>query len=298
MTFKYTIISVTYNSAEIIEEFLSQFKDHYLKIIIVDNNSTDSTIEKVKNINANSKAEIEVIQSKKNNGFARANNLALKSCGTELALLLNPDCKIKVSDIEILATKSELFEEISICSGVIVNRHGNKESIPKTKVENSKFSEQNLVDAKFISGCCMLIKIRALDKIGYFDEGFFMYCEDNELCKRVIKNNLKLAVSTEVPVLHIGGGSSKIDKDIFNPILPHRLGWSKCYYTQKVHNKPVAILKAIRDFIRSTFKLLLLNRSSSSTRGEINKQYAIKKGCKAFLLNKKAFNADGSPQIF
>ena len=80
----------------------------------------------------------------------------------------------------------------------------------------------------------------------FFDEGFFLYGEDNEICKRVVKKGFKTAIINDTKLLHIGNSSSKITNAESTKIYWHKFGWSKLYYTQKVHGTMVAKLKAIR----------------------------------------------------
>ncbi len=294
MNNNFTLIFVTYNSQNIIREALDDFINKKIKIIIVDNASNDDTVNIIEKISESSVADIKLIKSDKNLGFSRANNAAIRLVTTEFALLLNPDCKIKYSDIDILIKKSKQFKNIAITSGVITDKDGREDPISKVRNPDQDLLAANIQDVKFISGCCMLLKLQAFENIDLFDEGFFLYCEDNELCKRVIKNGFKLAICPEVKLYHQGGQSSEKSDKINLSILSHRLGWSKCYYTQKIHFKIIGKLRAVRDIFRSIFKMATIKKSDP--RYHVSK--ARLKGCFYYLIGRKAFDKNGNPNLF
>src|SRR5690606_11776863 len=114
-------------------------------------------------------------------------------------------------------------------------------------------------EAKFITGACMFMKMDVFRQIGFFDENFFMYCEDNEINKRTKRKGYELAVVKDTKFFHLGGQSSvkRNNEDIIYFIHWHKFGWSKMYYTESVHNKLIAKLKSIRKIIQTLPKIVL-----------------------------------------
>lgn len=275
-------------------ESLKPFLRNNINIIVVDNASEDGTVEVVKKISTSSIAKIKIIANNTNEGFARANNKALRCVDTQHALLLNPDCKIEFDDIEKLIRKSNQFEEIAICSGTLTDKNGNREKSPFVKKPNKAMACQEIDDSKFISGCCMLIKMKLIEKIGLFDEGFFLYCEDNELCKRTLRNNYKLGICSDVEIFHKSQSSCEISQGVNLSILSHKIGWSKCYYTEKTHFKLAAQLRAIRDIARFYINNIFF---SNNERDKLRKKASLV-GCLNYLKGKRAFTKDGKPNLF
>lgn len=289
-----TIVAVTYNSEHIIKNFLQQFSDcSDYSIIIVDNNSLDKTVKIVEDLNY---ANISVIRSDQNIGFSRANNLALRKIKSDYALLLNPDCRIEIDSIAGTLSKARKHKNIAITSPEL---YGVKEKdvTALRKKQSVELANDGIFDAKFISGCCMFLRMDIFQKIGFFDEGFFLYCEDNEICKRVINKGYHLGIVEGFKVVHMSNQSSaqEVKSKIQFAILIHKLGWSNCHYTRLVHFKLAAKLKAIRDIIRCSLKLLLKRNAAEHVR-----MYNMAKlyGSFFYLIGKKAFNKDGTPLAF
>ena len=290
----FTIITVTYNSAHIIKDFLQQFNDcKDYSIIVVDNNSSDETIKLIEGLNY---ANISIIKSEQNIGFSRANNLALRKVKDEYAILLNPDCKIEIDAIKTTLLKAKNHKNIAICAPELYGVK-DKDVTAVRKNQSLELVNDGIFDAKFISGCCMFLRMEIFQKIGFFDEGFFLYCEDNEICKRVINKGYHLGIVKGCKVIHMSNQSStqEVKSKIKFAILIHKLGWSKCYYTELVHFKLVGKLKAVRDIIRCLLKLALKRNAAEHVKMQ-NKAKLY--GSFFYLIGKKAFNKDGSPLAF
>ena len=261
--------------------------------IIVDNNSSDNTVKVIEDLENDN---ITLIKNVKNLGFARANNKALNAVKTNYSLLINPDCLIKKDSIDKILSKIDNHDNLAILSAQLYPNELVMDRISHVKKPSKELLDDDIYDVRFVSGCCMFINMKVLKKIGFFDEGFFLYCEDNELCKRVLNSKLKLGIVKGTKVIHKGGQSSgAIDEKKQYAILWHRFGWSKCYYTQAVHFTLVAKLKAVRDIIKCSFKILKAKIKGEEP-GII---YRAKLGGSfGYLIGKKAFDKDGNPTGF
>lgn len=293
-----TFIFVTYNSEQIIDLALSKIKQEKYKIIISDNGSTDNTIAIIKQKYPN----ITLIENKKNIGFARANNIAFKQVKTDLFALINPDCFIDNNSILELIKVINLDKNIALAGARAYGAKLNSK-YDIANVEADLIAEKNYIGeeklyfvAKFISGCFMLGKTNIFREIGLFDDGFFLYCEDNELCKRINKENYKIIVVKNSKQIHLSGNSTKeIDSSMNKAINWHRFGYSKCYYTECVHNKFIAKLKALRNLIKVAlifiFKIMTFKKLN-------NKEIALISGSFAYLIGQSAFTTNGNPRKF
>jgi GT2 family glycosyltransferase len=137
----------------------------------------------------------------------------------------------------------------------------------------------------------MFMQLAIFRKIGFFDEDFFMFAEDNELCDRVAENGYKNVIIHNAIAFHLGGGSSKKSLRITYRRFWH-LGWSKSKYKQKrkgkIQNFRATSRLVIIYFIESLFYLLTYNFDKSVSK------FAFCSGCFSYLIGLKAFRKDGA----
>ena len=290
-----TIIIVTYNSEAIINNCLTNISLEKNEIFIVDNNSSDKTLEIV----ANNFPSVKIIKNNNNIGFGRANNIALAQTKNDFALILNVDAQITQEDIEKTIAIMSQNPDIAIAGGVVHNCvvENNKiiSSYPCIKnleqLENEK--PQEVYFNKFVTGAGMFLNMNIMRKIGFFDEGFFLYGEDNEICKRVVKKGFKTVIINDIKLLHIGKSSSKITSAESTKIYWHKFGWSKLYYIQKVHGIIVAKLKAILMILKFSIicaKELIVNHKISAVQSQ------GLKGSTAYFIGLGAFDKNNKPR--
>ena len=227
-----SIIIVTFNSQDCIKNCISSISKNYKKnyeIIIIDNNSSDNTIEIIKkNINSN----IKFIQNKRNYGFTKAVNQGFKICRGEYILNLNPDVEILDKSIEILIEKMNTNNSIGIISPQLVFPDGKIQSTcrrfptywnifteltflnqfsPKSKLLNGwkmgDFNHKTEMSVDQTAGAAFIIKKKLFDKLSGLDERFPMFFSDVDLCKRVKNLNLEIFYTTKSKMIHIGGNS-------------------------------------------------------------------------------------------
>ena len=141
----------------------------------------------------------------------------------------------------------------------------------------------------------MCFRKAIFDKIGFFDEGFFLYCEDNEICKRVLKNGYKIAIMKNTEQIHLSQQSTgELSPKIKEGIMWHQFGYSKCYYTECIHNRFIASLKAIRNILRAFIKEMPFY---FGLKKQNIKNQAIICGSFSYLIGKGAFDKNGNPRM-
>lgn len=225
---KLSIIIVNYNSGDFLAKCLESIQlDHInYEIIVVDNNSEDNSDQSVKDMD-----NVELIRSEENVGYAKAANLGIKSSGGEFILVANPDIVFGEGALRRMVASAETNPEIGIVGPKIKYFNGSLQYECKRNqpsLINSLFYFLNLrcpwgeqyiiTDTAYyeksefvnaISGSCMLIRRKALEACGLFDEGFFMYGEDLELCHRMGRSGFKIFYDSEAVIYHYKGGSTK-----------------------------------------------------------------------------------------
>lgn len=225
-----TVIVVTFNSGKDILNCLRSLDhieyDRLANIIVVDNNSHDDTIQI---INENFNKKIEIVSLKSNVGFGRAINIANKRVITEGILIINPDAYLVDGGVNSVLNKFDEDEEIACIAANIIDEKGEPQItygyFPNIRTDllsclPNKFRTSNLgykplgvkgipndYDYDYVSGACMVIRKPIFDLVKGFDERFFLYYEDADLCLSLKKHG-KVEIDKEFKLTHICGQSS------------------------------------------------------------------------------------------
>ena len=227
---KLTISIVNYNAGDYLISCLTSLekirKDIEFDLFVVDNASTDGSVDRAKN----KFPDFNYIINSENLGYGKAHNLALKKAKTPYLLVLNPDTQIPP---ETLVKMLEFMEEnpkVGIASPRVEKADGSLDKASHRgfptpwasflyyflkndrlyHLTNKDMTKTHEVDS--VVGAFMLIRKSALDKAGYFDEDYFLYGEDIDLCFRVKEAGFKVMYVPIVKVLHVKGVSSGIKK--------------------------------------------------------------------------------------
>ena len=234
-----SIIIVTFNSEKYIERCLSSIlnsvpDDIAIKIIVIDNNSIDSSVSRIKKL-AHLDHRIILFQNHKNLGFSRAVNMGiLFDKQSDYVLLLNPDTISNEQTIKnLLSCATE--NEAGIIGGSTYDDKGNQNGsyfrIPNIfvgifdftnfrKLINNEYwhnyfyyigteiTKKSCFPVDVVTGGFMLISRNTIDKIGLFDQRFFMYLEDVDYCLRAKKLGIRVFHSNRSKIIHFAGRSS------------------------------------------------------------------------------------------
>lgn len=230
-----SIIIVNYNTKKLLENTIQSVIDTVglirYEIIVVDNDSSDGSIEMVKG----QYPEVNLIENKDNLGFSKANNIGIKEASGRYILLLNSDTKVLEDCIQKCLHYMDSNMEIGalgcrllLGSGKL--DHACKRGFPTPEASlyyilklhkvfpaRKRFGkytlsylptyEINEVDA--LTGAFMMVRKEVLNKVGLLDETFFMYGEDLDLCFRIKKAGYKIIYYPKAVTIHYKEGSSK-----------------------------------------------------------------------------------------
>lgn len=202
------------DTSELLESLFIISYTNY-KIVVIDNNSSQSEAEKLEK---NYGVKVHIIRCNENLGFSGGNNVGIKYSLEEKAdfiLLLNNDTVVEPSFLEILVNKFETDAYIGIVApqinyfdkpnriwsaGGIISRLRGSGFADSDKLESE--GEKSDKKVSFVSGCCMLIKREVFLKAVMFDENYFLYNEDTDLCLRAIKSGYKIYVTPQSKIYH------------------------------------------------------------------------------------------------
>ncbi|MBL7159923.1 glycosyltransferase family 2 protein [Candidatus Microgenomates bacterium] len=285
-----SIIIVNYNTRKLLKNCLNSIFKSLEKsklsfeVIIVDNNSTDGSVGLVKELTSrkvngltssrvnelknkrinslinnsliNNKSTIKLIENKKNLGFGRANNQAIKPFGKtqgeqaqgEYILLLNSDTEVINNGINQLLTFIKENKEVDIAGGRLLNKDGSAQascgpfySLPicflmlflkGDRLNLTRWSPKKLREVDWVSGACLMAKRVVFEKLS-FDENIFMYMDEIEFLYRAKKTGFRVFFYPQAEFFHLGAASSKEKKapvlNIFRGLLyfyqKHHSGW-------------------------------------------------------------------------
>jgi GT2 family glycosyltransferase len=202
-----TVIIVTYNSAHCLEALAPALKG-LVNLIFVDNASTDATAEKIAEFLPNAR----LLLNEKNKGFGAANNRALQQISTQFALLLNPDTLPDSDFFEKMLQTAEQFPEAAMIAPQLIDRN-NSEEINYRWPSSEWISKGSGADGPccvgFLCGAAILLSMKNMQKIGFFDEDFFLYYEDEDLSQRAFNSKLPMVVVPQITLKHLSRGSVK-----------------------------------------------------------------------------------------
>ena len=261
-----TLIIVCYKSFSLIKKNINNLKN--FKTIIIDNSNCYKTYNLVKEYR-----NIKYIKTVKNLGYGAANNIAVKNSETKYVLILNPDIIIDNTSIQILFENVKKYENFGILAPSLYNqnnlrRTNGSRSILKDKRISSSKSNFAVGDTcyDYIIGCAILIEKHFFLNIGCFDESFFMYFEDNDLCDRVHLNKRSVIEISKSKMIHMQGLSSKLNF-IFKIKLSviHKI--SECLYLKKNLSKSKLFFSLTKNFFdyfqRSFFNIIIFKPKKS-----------------------------------
>ena len=256
-----SIVIVTFKSEAVVHECIKSI-DKEIKIIIVENSNDSHFKEKVEKIYKN----VTCVLSAQNFGMGRGNNIGIKLAKTEYVLILNPDVILEQNTIEELINASQKISNFAILAPILSDF-----DYPNYKLDsNKKFSnEKNFpFKVKSVDGFAILFNKKKLDKIiqkDYFDENFFMYLENDDLCKRIRDANEDIFIIPNSKIKHLGGKA--VDTKYQNEIEMSRNWhwiWSKFYFNKKHFGYSRAFIKGFPKFFSSLVKyffyLLIQNK--------------------------------------
>ena len=234
-----TIVIVTFKSDEKIINCLKSISNN-TPVIVVENSDNKDFKTKVENIFTN----VNCILVGENKGYAIANNIGLKSVKTKYALVLNPDTILDKDAIENFFTTKEQVKDfwlIGPANNQIVHFNEN----------DSKLKEVNN-----LKGFAIFLNLSKFNQ-DYFDENFFLFFEEIDLCRRVKKNKGKIYLDKQIFIKHDGASSvNKTNKLDLEKTRNWHWMWSTFYYQKKYKGFLLAFIIIFPKLFSAIFKTL------------------------------------------
>jgi len=200
-----TVIVVTYNSAHCIAA-LAPTLAALPHVTIVDNASNDGSADTA----AAAMPNALVLRNERNLGFGAANNRALRLATTSHALLLNPDCLPTAELLQGLLAAAGDYPDAAIIAPHLIRRGGEVELSyrwPGKLWRSRGPAAEGPCCVGFVCGAAMLFNMAVMREVGFFDEDFFLYYEDEDLCQRAFDRQKAIVVVPHVSVTHLSRSS-------------------------------------------------------------------------------------------
>jgi len=231
-----TVILISYNTENLLPKAIGDLRISAaglsLQTIIVDNASRDGSVALIKQ----DYSESVLIENKTNVGFGRANNQALPFIKGRYVLLLNTDAFVSpdtlqktvayldehlecgLLGVKLLGRDGELQPSCRYFPtpfNIFLKRTGLNKLFPWVRmVDDMEWDHASPRECDWVPGCYLLIRREVINQVGLFDERYFLYSEEVDLCFSAKKAGWKVHYFPDTTVVHLGGESAKSDSEI------------------------------------------------------------------------------------
>ncbi len=222
---KIAVVILNWNGVHFLEKFLPNVLQHssIAEVIVADNQSTDNSVNYLKQHFTN----VKIIINSSNEGFAKGYNRALEHVKADYYVLLNSDVEVSANWIEPIIDLMEKNPQIAACQPKILDFNHktrfeyagaaggmiDKLGYPFCRgrlfnvLEEDKGQYNNQMEVFWATGACLFVKADAFWKVGGFDEDYFAHMEEIDLCWRMKNIGYQIHVEPASVVYHVGGGT-------------------------------------------------------------------------------------------
>ena len=204
-----------------------------LEIIVVDNGSTDASLAEIEALQTG-ETSLRILRNGRNLGFAAACNRGARLAAGDHLLFLNPDCAVGPDTIAVTLQALADSPEAGMAGCLILNQDGTEQRGCRRRIPDPKRSLYHLTGlsrlaperfrgfndtgaplpdqpraVEAISGAFMLMTRQAFEAVGGWDDGYFLHCEDLDLCQRLRDQGYDILFVPAARAVHVKGGSSK-----------------------------------------------------------------------------------------
>ena len=246
-----SIVIVTLRSEKVIDRCISSINKN-LPIIVVENSDN----LKFKNYLENNYKNVQCILSNENLGTGTGYNIGIKFSKTDYVYVINPDVTLEVNALDEIFLASKKLDDFSILSPI-----SSDVNFPNYRMikEKKNYEEKNLpFKVQYVDGFSMLLNKKKFKNNNYFDEIFFMYWENNDICIRVINDGGSVFIVPKAKIKHLG--AKAVDPKFFNEIELSRNWhwmWSTFNYHRKYKGFFISLLIVLPKLISAIIKILI-----------------------------------------
>ena len=245
-----TVVIVTYRSENKIFSCLNSIPSE-INIIVVENSNNQEFKKQIESKYNN----VKCILAKENLGYARGNNVGLNQVKTKYALVLNPDTRLEKNCVSRFLNTAKKFQDFWL-----IGPANNQSDL---NLNSEEFEVDNL------KGFAIFFNIQKFNN-NFFDENFFLYFEEIDLCRQVKMKKGKIILSKNIVIKHEGSGSvNKNNKNEFEKNRNWHWMWSTFYYHKKYKGFPIALIIILPKFISSIIKIFFYQLTLNNRKRDI-----------------------------
>jgi GT2 family glycosyltransferase len=271
-----SVIIVNYNTPELTAELIASIRRHTAgvgyDIVVVDNASEPSRRFRTDP----TKPALKTIQSETNLGFGKAANLAVKSCEGTYLLFANSDCRLSSNVFPAMVAYMQQNQVCAACAPRLIQNdgsvhssirrfpnHGNirhsRGSILRTNSNYTLVADTSRKEVEAMSATFMMVRRDLFEQLGGFDERFFMYVEDTDLCKRFHDAGNQVVFLGDLSVIHHWGASTRLHP--WRMKLEHHLSIRRYFlkhYADKRFANSLLTLQLVVNYLLVAVKMLFV----------------------------------------
>ena len=251
-----TVVITTFRSDTKIVGCLETINSE-INVVIIENSNNPKFKEMIEKKFRNVKCHL----AGENLGYAKGNNFGLSKVKTKFALILNPDALLDVNAINNFFITAKKNSNFSIIGPLI-----QEESNLKNEDNHQTYT---LKETSSVKGFAMFLNMEQFKEIGFFDEKFFIYLEEIDLCKRLKKLGKKIFLDSSIKILHSGGSSHDIEVNYEMELSRNwHWMWSSFYFYKKHNGYNFSLIKFLpklfSSLLKTIFYKLIFSKNKSS----------------------------------
>jgi len=256
-----SVVIVSYNTADLIEACLLSVRASdgvSLETFMVDNASSDGGAALVRG----KFPWVRLVENRENRGFGAANNQVLAECAGRYIVLLNPDTEATPGAFRRMAAWMDANPGVGLAGPTVNHPDGSRQDTVSRTYPGQKRTAGELSglpgEIACVMGACQIVRTELMRKLGGFDEDFFLYGEDQDLCLRIRKKGYGIGHASDAVILHHGGKSQRgsLPADVWRKKVAAE------YLFYRKHYRPETVRRIARAHRVREMRKILLTRIS------------------------------------
>jgi N-acetylglucosaminyl-diphospho-decaprenol L-rhamnosyltransferase len=270
-----SVIIVSYNTAHLIADCLASVeasRSVEKEIFVVDNASFDKSVELI----TTRFPAVKIIVNQENKGFGPSSNQALRESHGRYVIFLNPDATVEPDTLRIAISFMDANQQIGLAGAKILNPDRSLQPSVSYKYPGEKFATDEIAglqgDIACVLGAFMIARKFLLDDLHGFDEDFFLYGEDQDLCWRIREKGYSVGYIEEAEVFHWGGQSEIRTPQV--TLFEKKLKAEYLFYQKHYSPQTIARIKQAEK-LKAFYRLITLELARPFVRNKIDLQNRI-----------------------
>lgn len=254
---KITVLIISYKSLEKLRKCIEKIGNNR-EILVVENSSQ----KKIKEVIENEYDNCKVILNNSNLGYAKASNIGFNNIKTDYALLLNTDIVITDEQINEIENKiKSLDNDFSLASPISddlidFNQNNKIDKFFVNKKDGFNYQEE-ISQIELVKGCSLVVNLKKFNNEDVFDDNYFFFFEEMDLCRKIKKRDEKIFVFNQIRIEHKSAQS--LDENLvvkYHNFRHWNYFWGRFYYFKKNYGYLYALMTHISKLLRFGLNIL------------------------------------------